>query len=56
MISITNYLFRQNRTRNITKVKNINNTYKKTLQRACQGDYTEDSMAASIQPPVLSAG
>ena len=33
---------------------NITNTYKiPTLQRSCQGDCTEDIMAASIQPPVI---
>ena len=43
-----NELFiRQNRTRNITKAKNINNTYKKI------NNGTEDIMAASIPPPVI---
>ena len=44
-----NELFiRQNRTRNITKAKNINNTYKKIFNNG-----TEDIMAASIPPPVI---
>ena len=47
-ITITNYLFRQNRTRNITKVIFITHI-KKTLQRSCQGDCTEDIIAMSQQ-------
>ena len=39
-ITITNYLFRQNRTRNITKVILITHTKISTLQRSCQGDCT----------------
>ena len=39
-ITITNYLFRQNRTRNITKVILITHTKILTLQRSCQGDCT----------------
>ena len=45
-VTITNYLFRQNRTRNITKVILITHTKIPTLQRSCQGDCTEDIMAA----------
>ena len=51
-MTITNYLFRQNRTRNITKIKTINNTYETTLQRSCHGDCTAYIMAASMPPPV----
>ena len=39
-ITITNYLFRQNRTRNITKVILITHTKIPTLQSSCQGDCT----------------
>ena len=39
-ITITNYLFRQNRTRNITKVILITHTKIPTLKRSCQGDCT----------------
>ena len=39
-LTITNYLFRQNRTRNITKVILITHTKISTLQRSCQGDCT----------------
>ena len=39
-ITITNYLFRQNRTRNTTKVILITHTKISTLQRSCQGDCT----------------
>ena len=52
LITITNYLFRQNRTRNITITHTCTKIPK--LQRSCQlGDCTEDIMTASIQPPVI---
>ena len=49
-----NELFIQTKSNEKHHKCNTNNTYiKKTLQRSCQGDCTEDIMAASIQPPVI---
>ena len=52
MITITNYLFRQNRTGNITKVILITHIKKSITTISGKGDCTEDMMAASIQPPI----
>ena len=46
-----NELFIQTKSNGKHHKGNINDTYKKaTLQGLCQGDFTEDIMAASIQP------
>ena len=52
-ITIANCLFRQNRTRNTTKVILITHTKTPTLQLRAKEIALEDIMAASIQPPVI---
>ena len=55
-ITITNYLFRQNQTRNITKVILITHTKIPTLvdyKVRAKEIALEDIMAANIQPPVI---
>ena len=53
ILTITNCLFRQNRTRNTTKVILITHTKTLTLQLRAKEIALEDIMAASIQPPVI---